>query len=121
MKVIVNKEQKDLTFSFEGNDYTFVAGKPAQVEDALFVHLQALVPLAFDFEPDLSKIKAVAKVQKKPTNNVFPGGKFGAPSANLTRVGFPNTEKVIDETPESGKTDKDGIGWYGPGLESDSP
>ena len=121
MKVIVNKEQKDLTFSFEGNDYTFSAGKPAQVEDALFVHLQGLVPLAFDFEPDLSKIKAVAKVHKVPTHNVFPGGKFGVQSANLSKTNFPNVNPVADETPESGKTDSDGATWYGPGLESDSP
>ena len=114
MKVIVNKEQKDLTFSFGGNDYTFVAGKPAQVEDALFIHLQELVPLAFDFKPDLKKITTVAEVSKVPTKNVFPGGKFGVPSANLTKP-------TADELPSNGQTDKDGVEFYGPGLESDSP
>ena len=119
MKVIVNKEQKDLTFSFEGNDYTFVAGKPAQVEDALFVHLQELVPLAFDFAPELKKIAVVAKVHKVPTHNVFPGGKFGVQSANLTKVNFPNANPVADETPASGNIDKDGIEWTGEGLQDD--
>lgn len=112
MQVIVNKEQTDLTFSFEGYDYTFAAGKPAQVEDNLSAHLQELVPLAFDFKPELKKITVVAKVHRVPTKNVFPGGKFGTQSANLTKL-------VVDETPESGKTDKDGVDWYGPGLETD--
>ena len=112
MQVIVNKEQKDLTFSFEGYDYIFSAGKPAQVEDSLVAHLQGLVPLAFDFKPELKKLTVVAKVHRVPTKNVFPGGKFGVQSANLNKL-------VVDETPASGNTDKDGINWYGPGLESD--
>lgn len=109
MQVIVNKEQKDIPVSFEGYDYVFDAGKPAQVEDDLFNFLQELLPMSFDFKPDLSKIKVVAKVQKKPTNTVFPGGRFGAPSANLTRVNFPNTN-----------LEEPGLD-YGPGLEDDTP
>ena len=119
MKVIVNKEQKDLTISFEGNDYTFVAGKPALVEDALFIHLQEIVPLAFEFKPDLKKITNVVEVSKVPTKNVFPGGKFGVQSSNLTRVNFPNINPVADETPASGNIDKDGIEWTGEGLTDD--
>lgn len=116
MKVIVNKEQKDLTFSFEGNDYTFIAGKAAQVEDNLYAHLQELVPLAFDFEPNLSKIKTVAEISKVETHSVFPGGKFGVQSADVNH----STPMVVDETPKSGNVDKDGIEFFGPGLESDS-
>lgn len=114
MKVIVNKEQKDLTFSFEGNDYTFSAGKPAQVEDNLYDHLKELVPLAFDFEPELGKINAVAKVRQTPTKNVFPGGRFGVQSANINRP-------VADDLPSNGQVDADGVEFYGKGLEDDTP
>jgi len=118
MQVIVNKEQKDLTVSFEGNDYIFSAGKPAQVEDNVYEYLKELLPLAFDFKPDLKKIKTVSEVHKEPTKVVFPGGKFGIQSANLTRVNFPNQN--VEETPASGKVDKDGIEWTGDGLTNDN-
>jgi hypothetical protein len=112
MHVIVNKEQKDIPISFEGFDYIFSAGKPAQVEDILFNFLQELLPMSFDFKPDLSKIKVVAKVQRTPTKTVFPGGKFGVPSANLTK-------EVADDLPTNGQIDKDGVSWVGDGLEDD--
>jgi len=122
MKVIVNKEQTDLTFSFEGFDYTFSAGKPSQVEDNLYAHLQELVPLAFDFEPELKKIDKVSEVQKVETHNVFPGGKFGIQTANLTRVKFPNMNvEMTDDLPNDGKIDNDGVEFYGKGLEDDKP
>lgn len=112
MHVIVNKEQKDIPVSFEGFDYLFSAGKPAQVEDDLFNFLQELLPMSFDFKPELKKITKVDQVSKTPTKTVFPGGRFGAQTANITRD--------VDELPSNGQIDKSGVEWYGPGLESDN-
>lgn len=120
MQVIVNKEQTDLTFSFEGNDYTFVAGKPAQVEDNLCDYLKETVPLAFDFKPELKKIDKVEDVAKVPTKAVFTGGKFGIQSSNVPNVKFPNVNAApADELPSNGQIDKTGVEWYGKGLEDD--
>jgi len=116
MKVIINKEQKEIPVSFEGNDYFFAAGEPAQVEDNLFEHLKELLPMSFDFKPNLSKLTVVNEVKKTPTKVVFPGGKFGMQSATVNRVNFPNA----DELPNNGQTDKDGVEFYGEGLEDDS-
>jgi hypothetical protein len=111
MHVIVNKEQKDIPVSFEGFDYLFGAGKPAQVEDNLFDFLKELLPMSFEFKPDLSKLTVVHEVTKTPTKTVFPGGKFGAQTANITRG--------VDELPSNGQIDKDGVEFYGKGLEDD--
>lgn len=119
MQVIVNKEQKDLTISYEGTDYIFRAGKPVQVEDNIYEYLKELLPLSFDFKPDLKKIKSVDELHTEPTKVVFPGGKFGIQSANISKVRFPNQN--IDETPADGKIDKDGVEFYGRGLEDDKP
>ncbi len=113
MHVIINKEQKDIPVSFEGSDYLFSAGKPAQIEDTLFTFLQELLPMSFDFKPDLKKLTKVDEVSKTPTKTVFPGGKFGAPTANITRG--------VDELPSNGQIDKDGVEFYGKGLEDDQP
>jgi hypothetical protein len=120
MQVIVNKEQKDIPVSFEGNDYTFVAGKPVQVEDNLYEFVKELLPMCFDFKPELKKIDKVEELVKVPTKAIFIGGKFGIQSESLPNAKFPNMNvEVADETPESGKTDKSGVEWYGGGLEDD--
>lgn len=113
MKVVINKEQKDLVISFERFDYTFVPKKAVQIEEPLYNHLLELLPLSFIFEPELAKNTVLAKVHRTPTKNVFPGGRFGIQSTNVMQS--------ADETPQSGKIDGDKIEWYGPGLEDDKP
>ena len=107
MKIIINKESKDLVRPFNGYDYTLVAGKPLQIEDDLYEHLKEVLPLSFDFEPELKKDAVVAKPHRIPTKSVFPGGKFGIPSANLTK------SAPLDD----GLSGADG--FTGPGLEND--
>jgi hypothetical protein len=107
MQIIINKEKQDLVRPFEGFDYVLVANKPLQVEDGLYEHLKEVLPLSFDFAPELKKDAVVAKVHKTPTKAVFPGGKFGVQSANLTK------SISVDGLSEAD-------GFTGPGLENDT-
>ena len=104
MKVILSKEKEDIVRSFNGYDYTILAGKPVQVEDDFYEYLKENLGF-LDFEPELKKDAVVAKIHRVPTKVSFPGGKFGTPTANLTRN--------VDGLPKGE--------FYGPGLEDDTP
>lgn len=112
MKNIINKEDKELKFSFEGTDYKFPNGKLVQVEEALYDHLKGIVPLAFDFNPKVTKKSVAMPVIKEKTHVAFTGGIFGKASRPVS---------TVDQTPQSGTADKDGVEWYGEGLENDTP
>jgi len=112
MKVIVNKEGKPLSFDFEGKTYTFpVINGGFKVEEPLYNHLKEIVPLAFNFNPKEGKNVAVVDPEIKDTKNVFTGAGFGIQSKKL--------DMNYDTTPASGKSDKDGVEWYGDGLQDD--
>jgi hypothetical protein len=112
MKVIKNIEGKDLSFQFEGWEYHFESGKLVQVEDGLYNYLKETVPLAFKFEPKLKKKAVVVKVPRVKFAPKFPGSRFGIKSTDVA--------KGPDGLPLSGSTDRDGVGWYGEGLQVDS-
>lgn len=112
MKVIVNKEGKELSFDFNGKTYTFATTKEGfKVEDDLYNHLKEIVPLAFNFSPK-DKNLAVIEPNIVVTQNKFTGATFGVQSKKF--------ENNPDETPANGKTDKDGVEWYGDGLQDDT-
>ena len=114
MKVIVNKEKIPLSFDFEGKTYHFKVSKtPIKVSDELYSHLKELVPLAFDFAPENAKKIPVADVQVVDTVNKFTGAKFGMQSKTM--------EMRFKPEDKSYESDIKGPGWYGDGLQDDTP
>ena len=109
MKVISNKENKELSFDFEGNTYHFPIKGLIQVEDDLYNHLKELVPLAFNFAPDVKKTDVAVKVKKSETKTIFKGVSFGKPAVKTGNS---------DGLPSG--MDGDGVAWYGEGLTDDS-
>lgn len=114
MKVIINKESKSLVCDFNGNTYTIPEFGFISIPDDLYEHLKELWPLSLNFEPELTeKDKAkIKEVEFKPTINKFTGGQFGI---QTKKIGKDLTTNIPNGT------DKDGVEWYGPGLESDTP
>lgn len=112
MKVIKNIEGKELKFQFEGHEYRFEPGKILQVDEALYDYLYATVPLAFKWDVKLKKSAVVKKAPRVKFAPNFPGSRFGLKSVNVA--------KGPDGLPLSGTTDRDGVDWYGEGLQVDS-
>jgi len=113
MKIIKNIEKKELRFQFEGYEYRFEPEKPLQVEDDLYNYLKEIVPLAFDWEAKPPKSGVVAKAPRVKFKPNFPGAKFGI------REGHQSLS--TDGLPASGIMDRDGVEWYGAGIEVDNP
>jgi hypothetical protein len=103
MKVVVNKEEKELSFDYQGRTYEFPLSKFIQVEDDLYEYLKELVPLAFNFAPDMKKTDIATKVKSKPTVSKFQKVVFGKPTKRL---------QSVDGLPDEG--------YYGEGLQDDS-
>jgi hypothetical protein len=111
MKFIVNKEKQSLSFPFNGNTYTFaVTDECYKVEDDLYEHLREIVPLAFDFDIKPGKNVAVIEPSIVDTKNKFGGGQFGQKSREM------GSEPDVMEPDQL-----TGDGWYGDGLQDDTP
>jgi len=113
MKAIRNIEGKKLLVSYKGNDFEFPKGKAVLVDKKLFEHIRNLIPLAFDFDYKAKKGEELSEPKQKKTNPVF--------QKNVTTLRKNEGLSLKpDQTPESGTTDRDGVSWYGPGLQKDS-
>ncbi|MCK9370334.1 hypothetical protein M0R04_10540 [Candidatus Dojkabacteria bacterium] len=118
MKVIVNKEKKELSFDFDGKTYTFgVSKSPIKVSDELFNYLSTTVPLAFDFTPEYKKDTPVLEPTIVDTRTKFSNANFGIQSKKLD-MNYDVTPKTQDKSFEG---EVKGPAFYGPGLQDDTP
>ena len=119
MKPIKNTEPHDLKIDFEGTSYILPMGKVVLVENKLHDYLKENLPLAFAFNPTTEKNKPVPQAESSKTPVRLP---MSSPRSDMVVTnGRPTpTFGNPDITPESGTTDKDGVNWYGEGLEVDN-
>lgn len=112
MRAIKNVSEKELVISFEGFDYIFPKEKPVVVDEALYNHVLENWPLAFNSYSG-GKKEIVPTIMKKKTRS-FAAGRtvFGKPGENAE-------ENEVEGLPASGTVDKDGVAWFGEGLEED--
>lgn len=114
MKTVRNIEGKKLVISYEGKDYEFPEEKAVLINDNLYKHLKGLIPLAFDFDYKAKKGEVLLKVKETETKVIF------KKNVNVNQSDERGQEFLNpDETPQSGTTDGDGVGWYGEGLQED--
>jgi hypothetical protein len=118
MKTAKSKDDS-LVISFEGWDYHFKKKKTVFITQKLLDHLKERYPLAFDFEVKPKRGQKITNVKKTKTK-VF----FKEPEEIDMKVMQPGAQSPTfgqaDLTPPSGTTDKDGVSWYGEGVEIES-
>lgn len=117
MPIIRNKGNKDLKFSWDFNTYTFPKGKMVFVSKELYEFVIDRWPLAFDFNIELKDSKGVPEVKKEKSPSLIKTQPVNTNQSDNVSVRRQVTFSDVDNTPASGTTDKDGVGWYGEGLE----
>lgn len=108
MKYVKNIEGKPLSFDFEGFTYKF---EPTEIfyklkNEKLYDYLLKTVPLAFDFESVPGKDDPIADPKVQQTKYT------------VERASFGKRSKTFDEKFNS---EVAGDGFYGPGLQDDTP
>lgn len=122
MKPCKNIDKHDLSISFDFWTYSFPMDKTLMVEDKLFNFLHESFPLSFNFNVQVAKNKAVAPVRKTKTK-AFIKTQEGQTATLDKEAMYVQTSKPkptfggADLTPPDGTVDKDGVGWYGEGIE----
>ena len=117
MKAIKNIEGKLLEVAFEGKTYVFGKDKTVLVEENVIEHLKETIPLAFDFKVKTTKKSIFKRVKTKTTPALRP---MSSPANDM--IATKKGEQMmplgkVDVTPPSGTTDRDGVSWYGEGVE----
>jgi hypothetical protein len=119
MKIVKNINSKSLEASFSGWTYFLPKGNPVFVEDDVFDYIMETWPKSFWEVKKPPKDSVIPTVTKKKTPSFLKPAEEQAVSMRVTsRNGMQNnTYGFVDETPASGKTDADGVSWYGEGIE----
>ena len=117
MKAIKNIDKNEIAMPFEGNTYLLPMGGAFMVEDDLYVFLQERLPMSFDFKYKVAKDKPVAKVKSQRTPSLIPTAKDQDIIQEDMRVSAQAMPTSPDITPPSGTVDKDGVEWYGEGVQ----
>lgn len=119
MEAVKNISGNDLEFPFEFKTYLFPKNGKVLVDKKLFAHLKTIVPLSFDFNPDVGKTEKLVMVKSKKTPSFVKPTREALEQVgdmSATRAGMQKrTFGQIDQTPPSGTTDSDGVSWYGEG------
>lgn len=113
MIAIKNKENKDLSFDFDGQTYSFPKDTIVLVEEPVVEFLKELVPLAFEFDVALPKGEQVSKVKTVKTRSLFGPQPGPTQDMKVTRAG-----KAVSTFDVEGETS--GPDYYGAGIEIDS-
>lgn len=118
MRAIKNLESRDVDVSFEGWTYHLPKEKTVFLDDAVGDFVRDSWPKSFKFVKP-AKDEVIAKADKKKTPSFI----NAASNSNQTDMRITSrtgrqtpTFGQVDETPDSGQIDSDGVGWYGEGL-----
>ena len=119
MKIVKNLESHSIHLPFNFNTYTFPISKIVSVPDDVYDFLKSNFPLSFSFDVDTKKPVSEVKSEKtkayiKPEEHV---ATFKTGDMNIETGRPNNTFAGIDDTPADGIVDRDGVGWYGEGIE----
>jgi hypothetical protein len=122
MRTIKNISGQKFEVPFDFNTYTFQNEKKVRVEQKLFEFLLERWPLSFSFNEKTEKDTPV--VESVKTKSYLPS-KEDAKELGTDFMSIHNTEPEAtfgtpDGLPPDGRTDKDGVAFYGPGIEQDS-
>ena len=123
MKAIQNTINKDLEVSFEGYTYMFPKSKtPLLVENNLYEHIKGIWNKVF--KDIKTSQKQMLKPKRKKTPSYIkqePESTYSTNDMRVTEAGHQvPTFKGVEGVPTSGTVDKDGIEWYGTGIEEET-
>lgn len=107
---------------FEFQTYTFPVGKIVTVSRELHAFLEDRFPLAFAFSPKITDdTPAVESVKTKAVMPTKEEAKeLGTDFMRIHATQPEATFSSPDGAPPSGHTDKDGVEWYGEGIQPDT-
>jgi len=123
MRVIKNLSGQKLEIPFEFKTYIFEKGETVLAENELADFLMERLPMSFQFREKHDSEK-VAKVKSFKTKSFFPSqddeAELGTGFMKIKSVKQKSTFDTPDGLPVSGQKDKDGIEFYGGGIEPDT-
>ena len=122
MKAIKNIDKHDIVIPYEGFTYTFPVQEIVTVDEKVHEYVANGWPLSFSISPKVDKMTPVKEVSKVKTKSMFAANRktddLGTEDMQIqSPMGEVPTFGGVDQTPADGKTDADGISWYGPGIE----
>lgn len=124
MKAIKNITEKDMEVPFNGFTYFLEKDKAVFVEEDFSEFCQERWPNGFEFNVKVEPKKPIVQAKKTKTKAFIPTSEeaktLGTDDMKIRNPHVSSTFEGLDLTPPSGTTDKDGVGWYGPGVETDT-
>lgn len=111
MKVILNKNESEINYPFEGFTYKIPTNTPVSVQDRFAVFIQGVYPW-IEVSEENKEIPEIEKTQSVSFVKLRQDAPFGT---ELKKDLNP------DGTPAAGTTDADGIEWTGDGIQVDTP
>lgn len=123
-KAVKFNDSEKIEVSFEFKTYIFYKDKPVLVPDNLHAFLQERFPLAFSFGAQLLKEKDLKEVEHFKTKSFFPdkeaAKELGNDFMEIHAAKPDATFGTPDGLPAAGQVDKDGIQFYGEGVQKDT-
>lgn len=112
MKTIKNIDNHNLYVPFNFKTYTLAKGIVASVPDDLYEHLVQNWPLSFQVIEDNKNHREAKSVKTKV---------YVSPASPTSPMKIGMQEKPTfgqaDQTPNAGTIDRDGVSWFGEGIE----
>lgn len=115
-----DKEKIEVPFDFK--TYTFYKDKIVKVDPKLHAFLEERFPLSFTFSPKVTD--DTPEVESRKTKSFIPNPDEAMEMGNqFMKIQNPKPEatfSTVDGLPPTGKTDSEGVEFYGEGVQQDS-